>query len=282
MRYKVLYRGPLSSCNYACDYCPFAKTKNSRLELQDDAKKLSKFTNWIGEQNHDFELLFTPWGEAMIRRHYQEAFKVLSHLENVKKVCAQTNLSGTLDWIDDVDIESTALWCTFHPSQISEKKFLRQCDILLNKGVSFSVGTVGLRDDFSAIASLRKALSKDVYLWVNAYKREDNYYSKNDIEFLLEIDPFFETNNVRHESIGESCRAGMSSFSVNGDGRVQRCHFIKGEIGNIYEADFFAKLVERSCTNTTCGCHIGYVHLDKLKQYDRYGDRVMERIPKSF
>lgn len=27
------------------------------------------------------------------------------------------------------------------------------------------------------------------------------------------------------------------------------------------------------------GCHIGYVHLDRLKLYDTFGDGVLERIP---
>ncbi len=282
MNYKVLYRGPLSSCNYSCDYCPFAKTKNTRDELLDDANKLGRFVDWIGDRSENFELLFTPWGEAMIRRHYQDAFKVLSHFKNVKKVCAQTNLSGNLEWVNEVEVESTALWCTYHPSQTSEEKFLKQCGILLKRGISFSVGTVGLKDDFASILSLRKALSKDVYLWVNAYKRKSNYYSQSDIDFLTQIDPLFKTNTIRHKSLGESCRAGMSSFSVDGDGRVQRCHFIKDKIGNIYEDAFFENLTNRLCTNATCGCHIGYVHLDRLQQYEIYGDGVMERIPRVF
>ena len=33
------------------------------------------------------------------------------------------------------------------------------------------------------------------------------------------------------------------------------------------------------CVNGTCGCHIGYVHLDRLKLYDTFGSGVLERIP---
>ena len=29
MNLSILYRGPLSSCNYACGYCPFAKRRAS-------------------------------------------------------------------------------------------------------------------------------------------------------------------------------------------------------------------------------------------------------------
>ena len=30
MNLSILYRGPLSSCNYGCEYCPFAKHRETR------------------------------------------------------------------------------------------------------------------------------------------------------------------------------------------------------------------------------------------------------------
>jgi hypothetical protein len=69
---------------------------------------------------------------------------------------------------------------------------------------------------------------------------------------------------------------------VDGDGTVRRCHFIKEPIGNIYDTDFEICLRERPCANDTCGCHIGYVHLDRLKLYDTFGDGVLERVPPGY
>jgi len=66
---------------------------------------------------------------------------------------------------------------------------------------------------------------------------------------------------------------------VDGDGVVRRCHFIKQPIGNIYDPDFAQCLQERPCTNDTCGCHIGYVHLDRLELGKTFGDGILERIP---
>ncbi|HTE17442.1 MAG TPA: hypothetical protein VK689_03550, partial [Armatimonadota bacterium] len=43
--------------------------------------------------------------------------------------------------------------------------------------------------------------------------------------------------------------------------------------------DWHAALAERPCPNETCGCHIGHVHLDRLKLYPVFGDGVLERIP---
>ena len=41
----------------------------------------------------------------------------------------------------------------------------------------FSVGVVGLKEHFGEIEALRRELPPDVYLWVNAYKREPDYYT---------------------------------------------------------------------------------------------------------
>jgi hypothetical protein len=66
---------------------------------------------------------------------------------------------------------------------------------------------------------------------------------------------------------------------VDGDGTVRRCHFIREPIANLYEPGLEAALVERPCTNATCSCHIGYVHLDHLGLYRVFEGGVLERIP---
>src|SRR5689334_17073803 len=98
MRLKILYRGPLASCNYDCRYCPFAKRAETVSERAEDSTALAKFLDWIGSNTqHEFEILFTPWGEALNRRRYQQAMIKLSRLANLGKVAIQTNLSARLD-----------------------------------------------------------------------------------------------------------------------------------------------------------------------------------------
>jgi MoaA/NifB/PqqE/SkfB family radical SAM enzyme len=126
---------------------------------------------------------------------------------------------------------------------------------------------------------LRWELPPHVYLWINAYKRRPDYYSRAEIQRFTSIDPLFPLNNQYHPSHGQACRAGESVISVDSNGVMRRCHFVKTAIGNIYEAGFEEALQERACTNATCGCHIGYVHMNDLKLYDAFGDGVLERIP---
>lgn len=282
MNLSILYRGPLSSCNYGCDYCPFAKTKNTRAELKDDAMKLERFIQWIEDHSHHtFDILFTPWGEALIRQYYQRGIVRLSHLPNVRKVAIQTNLSCSTQWLEVVNKTTTALWTTYHPSETTRNAFVQKCKELNALKVRYSVGVVGTKDSFDEIKRLREELSPEVYLWVNAYKRQADYYSTAEIDTLKQIDSLFDYNTRYYPSKGKKCRTGESVFSVHGDGTMYRCHFIKSSIGNIYQADFEEKLFPRLCTNETCGCHIGYVHMNSLNLAQVFKGGELERIPYS-
>ncbi len=277
--WSILYRGPLTSCNYECGYCPFAKTRNTRAELEADGHCLDRFTGWAGGRSEELGILFTPWGEALLHRYYQRALCELSDLQNVRRVAIQTNLACRLDWLADANGQRLALWCTFHPTQVALGKFLEQCRILDRHGIRYSVGIVGTKDALSFLEPLRAALSPGIYVWVNALKRQPNYYSSDELAFLSTFDPLFSVNNQRHPSFGRACRTGHTVFSVDGNGDMRRCHFVREVIGNIYETGFENALRPRSCPAETCGCHIGYVHLEELGLDAVFGEGLLERMP---
>lgn len=278
MSLTVLYRGSLSSCNYGCEYCPFAKRKESREQLAKDKQELERFINWVSEQPYNISILFTPWGEALIRRYYRDAILKLSHIDHVKKVAIQTNFSCSTQWLQQANRDKVAFWITYHPNEIPLQKFIEKCQQLDSQGIAYSVGIVGLKEHFTDIEMCRKQLDSSTYLWINAYKREKNYYTKHDIQQLVKIDPYFEMNNQHHSSFERACKTGESVISVNGKGDVTRCHFIKKRIANIYESPFSQCLKPRLCSNETCSCYIGYIHLDYLDQKKTYGDGLLERI----
>jgi MoaA/NifB/PqqE/SkfB family radical SAM enzyme len=278
----LLYRGPLSSCNYDCHYCPFAKHGSSPEELEADRAGLARFTDWVIETQRERQIaiLFTPWGEGLVRGWYRDAMTRLSHAPNVVKVAIQTNLSAPLDWLDAVDRDHLGLWVTYHPTEIAYERFLSRCRDLHRRAIRFSVGIVGLTENLEIAEALRADLPREVYVWVNAFKdRGPRYYRAEEIERLTRIDPFFPINAVDHESLGRACHAGSRALSIDGDGNARRCHFVPQILGNIYR-DPVDKLVTRSpCPAKTCGCHIGYVHLESLELYDVFGDGLVERIP---
>lgn len=281
MKLSILYRGPLASCNYGCEYCPFAKRHESAAEHAADQQALDRFLVRVEAlRQHSFSILFTPWGEALIHPRYQRALARLTRLPNVDKAAIQTNLACRLDWVEHCDQAKLALWTTFHPGEVELPRFLAKCLELHRRGVRFSVGVVGMKEHFAAAEQLRAALPAGIYVWINAYKRVPDYYSTAELEFLESIDPLFRLNAAAHPSLGKPCHAGHTALSVDGDGVMRRCHFIREPIGSFYAPDFEQALQPRLCTNTSCGCHIGYVHLQDLGLDAVYGDGILERIPK--
>lgn len=279
MTLSILYRGVLSSCNYDCPYCPFAKRKDSRATMATDKQQVERFVHFVQQQKDlAFKLFFTPWGEGLIRKHYQQALVDLSKMPNVQKVAIQTNLSSPLGWLQKANKEKIALWATYHPGQVSRQAFLDKCKQLDALGVMYSVGIVGFKETIEEIELMRTLLPQERYLWVNALKKQADYYNESERERLVAVDPYVPYNMVYHESEGKACRTGHTVISVDGDGNIYRCHFIKENLGNIYQDALSTILKPRLCTNATCGCHIGYVHMNDLNLYEVYKGRELERV----
>jgi MoaA/NifB/PqqE/SkfB family radical SAM enzyme len=274
---SILYRGPLSSCDYDCAYCPFAKRRDDPGRLRADRAALERFTTWVAEQDHPISVLFTPWGEGLVRSWYREAMIGLSRLGHVRRVAIQTNLSCRTGWLSEADLGSLALWCTYHPSQVAYERFLAKCRDLDRLGVRYSVGIVGHPDHLDHARRLRADLPGTTYLWANA--EEGRSYTGAEAAEWTAIDPLFGYSRRPHLSAGLPCRTGETVISVNGDGTVRRCHFIPTELGNLYDGSFREALRPRPCPAAVCDCHIGYVHLEPLGLYDVFAGGILERVP---
>ncbi|WP_262508603.1 STM4011 family radical SAM protein [Streptomyces spongiicola] len=282
MDLTVLYRGPLASCDYDCPYCPFAKRRDSRDRLRADRAALERFTGWAaeGRGGDRLSVLFTPWGEALVRSWYRRALTELSRLPHIRRVAVQTNLSCRTDWLDGADARKLALWCTYHPGQTPYARFLGRCRELTARGIRFSVGIVGLEEHLESARRLRADLPDQVYLWVNA--AEGQPYTDEEAARWTALDPLFPYSRQPHRSVGLPCRTGESVVSVDGDGTVRRCHFVRSALGNLYDGSYRAALRPRACPLAVCDCHIGYVHLESLPLYDVFAGGVLERIPAGY
>jgi hypothetical protein len=276
---RVLYRGRLSSCNYGCQYCPFAKKQDSRAELEADYRDLERFLAWALARQRPLGVLFTPWGEALIRRPYQEALVRLTNAPHVQRAAIQTNLSGDLGFVRRCDLSRLALWATWHPEWCAMDDFLARVEALDAQGARLSVGVVGFAKFHNEIKTLRDRLPPHIYLWINAVKDELPQLPPDTRALFSEIDPLYEYNTRRYASLGQACGAGEDVISVDGDGTARRCHFIPTPLGSIYDEGFDQRLQRRPCTNAQCHCHIGYVHMDALGLREVFGAGILERIP---
>lgn len=279
MAITVLYRGAVRSCNFRCWYCPFTKTDDSDEDLAQDQVALLRFIEWIGQHaDRQFLVQFTPWGEALIHPHYRDALISLSHQDPIIRVAVQTNLSVPLDWLARANASRLGLWCTYHPAHLSLDFFLEQCAVLGALGVRFSVGLVGLREHLDHAERLRAALPKSVYVWINAWKREPDYYLEGDLARIQAIDPLFSFNLANHPSQGRECSTGLTALTVDADGIIRRCHFVKEPLGTLASA-LDPLLQARPCPRATCDCHIGMVYLKHLGLDAFFGEGVVDRVP---
>lgn len=246
MDLTILYRGPLASCDYDCPYCPFAKRRDTPDQLRADRAALERFAAWAAAQTGDrLSVLFTPWGEGLVRSWYRRALAELSHLPHIARVAIQTNLSCRTDWLTESDLGTLALWCTYHPGQTPYDRFLGKCRELTAMGARFSVGVVGFPEHLDEARRLRADLPDEVYLWVNA--AEGRTYTDEEAARWTALDPLFPYSRHPHRSAGLPCRTGESVISVDGEGTVRRCHFVPSELGSLYDGSYRQALGPRAC-----------------------------------
>jgi hypothetical protein len=279
--FTLLYRSRLDSCNYSCFYCPFAHRTSSKEELESDRIALEQFTRWIAGRPETFRIFFTPRGEALIHPHYQEAIAFLSRLENVRQTVIQTNLSADLDFLKHCRPDRAAFWCTWHPEDAPMEEFLEKIITLRDGGFRVSTGAVGIRENIMKLKMLREKLPKDIYLWINAFKHDPDYYKAADLKELEAIDPHFRLNLRPFDSRGEDCETGKQVFSVSENGDLARCHFSGGVTGNLYQ-QFPPEPVGEPCPEKECRCYIGAIFLPSSGLGKIFGNSRLVRIPDIF
>jgi hypothetical protein len=282
---SLLYRGPLPSCNFGCDYCPFAKRPAGARALEADRAALARFVAWVRDRSgpRSLSVFFVPAGEPLIHRHYQEALVELSRLPRLRRVAIQTNLSAELDgWLERVQAARLGVWASYHPGWITRADFLARCAALRARGASLSVGMVGRRELLGELAVMRRALDDEIYLWVNAFKRERGHLDEREVARVLEIDPLFRWSLEPQPSRGRRCLAGESVLFVDGAGTLRRCPFVPEPLGNLYARGATALegvLAPRPCPLESCRCHIGYVHLEPRGLDGAFEEGILERVP---
>jgi MoaA/NifB/PqqE/SkfB family radical SAM enzyme len=272
----VLWRGPLDSCNYACSYCPFAKRRALRRVLDADRAALTRLVAWAERAPFALDLLFTPYGEALIWPWYRDALGTLSHLPQVRRVSIQTNGSAPSDFLDRCNLDRLSLWISWHPTEIGCEDFAARVRALHARGVRLSVGAVAVPAHLEAVEALRALLPAGVPTWINAQKPGVRY-DADTMARWTRLDPTFPLDVRPHVSRGRACATGEDVVSVDGDGTVRRCHFVPEILGNLYTDDLGALLGPRPCPRARCDCYIGYAHLRDLGLRDVFGAGLLGR-----
>lgn len=281
MRYTLVYRCNIKYCNYTCSYCPFSKYTLNENNIEKDKKMFKKFIAFLKSSEDNFKILIAPKGEVLGLDYYKNNLTELSNLPNIDELVIQTNLSGDLNWLKNVDRNNLKLWVTYHPHQVKLEKFLLQIEKLINLNVKFSVGTVGIKENINKICALKDKLlniDKSIYLWINAYKDIKDYYSNEDINKLLEIDEYFNINNKNYICDYENCNAGKNVFWIEGNGIIHKCYRNNNPLGSLYKDKLNSLRDIPMKKNEICKCYTGYIHLQNLCLDLVYKESLLARI----
>jgi MoaA/NifB/PqqE/SkfB family radical SAM enzyme len=284
----VLFRTRLEWCNYTCHYCPWNATLN-RVEAEvfrEDERRLSRILERVAELPEPVEFFITPKAEYLVLPYWREAVGRLLALPQVQRVTVQTNLSFDVgEFLDRVDATKLALWTTYHPTEVPGEgleKLHARWELLRRRGIPFSVGIVGTRENLPHMDALRRRLDPAVYLWVNAYKREPDYYTEEDLHRIRVVDPYFDLNNQHFPSRGRPCTAGQRAVYLDDEGDLRRCFFVGQVLGNLFRDGWRRLDAPLACPRETCHCYVGHMHIVDLDFRAVYGKNLAARIPRGW
>jgi MoaA/NifB/PqqE/SkfB family radical SAM enzyme len=285
MSLLVLFRTRLEWCNYTCWYCPWnALQQRVPAEVfRDDEVRLGRIIDRVAELPDPVEFFITPKAEYLVLPYWRRAVGRLLDLPQVERVTVQTNLSFDLaEFLAGIDARKLALWTTYHPTETTTadlEDLHGKWDLLRRRGVPFSVGIVGTRENLHAMHRLRRRLPPDVYLWVNAYQREPNNYTAAELDEIRDIDPYFDLNNQNFPSLGRLCTAGQRAVYLDDEGDLRRCFFVGAVQGNLFRDGWRTLDSPAACPRTGCHCYVGHMHIVELDFHSIYGRDLAVRIP---
>jgi hypothetical protein len=282
----VLFRTRLEWCNFTCGYCPW-NANAVRVEteaFQADARRLQRIVQRVAELPRPVEFFITPKAEYMVLPYWREAVRQLLAMPQVTRVTLQTHLGWDVEgYLPTVEASKLALWTTYHPSETdaTDRAVLKRRWMLLHeKKVRFTVGMVGTHEHLLELTQLRAFLPPDVYLWVNAYKREPDYYTPAQLQAIRSVDPYFDLNNQHYPSRGQLCTAGSHALYLDDEGDLRRCFFVGDILGNLFRDGWRTLPAPTACPIPTCHCYVGHMHIVDLGFRDLYGDDLAVRRPR--
>lgn len=298
----ILYRGSLKSCNYSCSYCPFSKHKSLDRELIRDRDQWLKFCRSLekniygglpdlcfAQQNaltalpQTGAVMVAPYGEALLHPWYWKGLGLLSGLEGMEAVGAQTNLSFHIK--DSLNLYSDAggrrerlrLWATFHPEMVSVSHFVNQCRELLKEGIQLCAGAVGVPENLDLLRRLRDALPADVYLWINRMDGLKRSYTEKERASFQAIDPWFSNELTCKKSDRKQCQ---NRLFIEASGSLRLCNISRASKLNWYEAAGVNGFTDSlACGRSVCSCYLAYGGRRDYEHGFAFGRYPLFRIP---
>jgi len=223
-------------CNYRCPYCEQDHDRRVALPV---GRRPHAFDNhpvqeWIEGFARHFRqrrlVLTLTGGEPLLDSRAMPVFlQALTSMETLDVVRIDTNASFKPALYSKVDLRKIALMCTFHPSQVSEERFFRKLDELLDRGFRIAmVNYVMAGDAIGQFERRREQLAeKGIPLHPDPLWNSQGAYSPLQIELMCRHLPDLDFRyRMQIESPrGRKCRFPMLGYQMDPRGMIHvGCH----------------------------------------------------------
>lgn len=252
-------------CNYACKYCRQDHSRNSKYRGNAshwvDNASVSTWIDAFAEHFSGAHLAITG-GEPMLDRKHMDEL-----LCNVDFSRMRMDTNGTSDpskW--KCDKSKVVLMMSYHPSEVSEDKFLDQLKRHLDCGWNVAMVTlVVLPDRFDMLKRMTsKTKPLGVPINANVYDGNLRHYTPEQVELLKAAVPsddwYFRTGGT---TLGMQCTYPAAAYEMYPDGSLEvACHphlsgSVFGSLPTLFEGS-------ASCPKMRCTCLDKYSHLKDL------------------
>ncbi len=245
-------------CNLKCPYCHAEQVGDPLLK-----HPIESTDRWIEAWNRidDDLLIDITGGEPFLQ---PELPRLINSLDDSKTVAITTNL--TRDMTQFAQIVSpekcVSITASLHPSQrMNVEYFIGKMLLLKNRGFNISANYVAYPEQMWLIDGFRDQFAQfGLSIHVDPYTPGPVYpYVPSTVE-RRHLEQFFGTHRddpYADEMKTYLCDAGMNYFVVSPNGQVSSCvaRMYKGDMGNIFDADFRLEREPMRCRTKFCpGC----------------------------
>jgi len=260
-------------CNYRCPYCP---QTHDRHAVKGEGITAHAFDNhpiekWISGFDRHFEStrlsIVLTGGESMLDRpNMTKLLNYLSGKDNVECIRIDTNAWWKAEQFSDVDSSKIILMCTYHPSQVTEERFISRVDSYVQAG--FQIGILNYVMDGANIENFiddrQKFAVMGLALHPNPLWGSNGTYAPHDLAImktvLPDIDYDYRTGAV--DPYGNGCYFPALSYEMDLAGNV-----IVGCHPELRGSFFDETLPQRPKDKVPCPHH-SCVYLDKYSFID--------------
>jgi organic radical activating enzyme len=222
-------------CNYRCPYCPQSHTHSAPYDkFTPHAFDNHSLRKWLEAFSHHFKerrlSLVITGGEPMIDRiNMVTLLQKLAVLPTVECIRIDTNVSWDPSILTEIDYSKIILFCSYHPSQVSEESFLDHIDHLLSLRVKIGlVNMVMVKDSFEIYNKMTKRFTeKGIPLHPSPEWDTAGQYSSNEMKLfkreLPDADYSYRTKTL--SPYKKSCLFPALAYEMDQYGRIQvGCH----------------------------------------------------------